>query len=536
MSAKSCIFIFTVLAAIWQGCANPISPTGGPKDVTPPRLDTTLSTPNRQTFFREREIILHFDEWIQLDNIFNQLVVSPPLEFRPEIKARGKELLFRFDEREVLRDSMTYTINFGNAVKDQTEGNKAGDLRFVFSTGPVIDSLFLRGKLVNAFTNEAESEVPVLLYSAGADSVVAKEKPLYFSTSNKNGEFSLENLREGKYILFALKDLNNNLQYDVTGEALAFSDGWVEITDSTFSSPLLRLSTADAPVPVTGTRSPDSISLIIGFSSPPVMDVMVTNMPDSGTYYFPENDSLRIWVSSPDMIPDSLIIVQGDEKPDTIGVAKKQPGLKGLRFVAPAARMAMAPQREIRTEWNQPVLLADEQLVRLIDTSGAFIPITIERDTDDLRTITLNARLQEALTYQLEFLPGSVTHWNSVLLQDTLRSDIRIGKRADFGRLTLDIQNLEPGTSYVMEVLFKETQPVYRGSIGGTADVHSIDLDGYTPGNYSIRVIVDLNGNGRWDPANYWEGTQPEPVFTIPLGELRANWELKLDVPIPAGN
>lgn len=534
MSLIKRIIFFTSILILWQGCANPISPTGGPKDTTPPRLDTNLSTANMQTFFTEREIIMHFDEWIQLDNIFGQLVVSPPLEYRPEIKARGKELLFRFDEREVLRDSMTYTINFGNAVKDQTEGNKAGDLRFVFSTGPIIDSLFFKGKVTNAFSGEPETEVSVLLYRAGEDSVVAKEKPLYFSAADKNGDFSLENLREGSYILLALKDLNANLQYDLAGEAVAFSREPVQITDSTFNTPQLRLSTANAPVPVTGIRSSDAFSFSIGFADPPVLDVLLVNLKDSSVFVFQENDSLRVWFKNAEVLPDTLIIQQGESHKDSLPIPSLSTRLKALRFSSPSARLPMGPQRRILTEWDQPVLIKDTALVQLIDTSGMLIPLSLTQDTNDLRNITISAKLREAQNYRLEFLPGSMAQWNDSLLQDTLKTEIRVGKRSDFGRLILNVQELETNVDHILEVLYKETQPVHRVSVKGNGSGNTIDLDGYLPGNYSLRVIRDENGNGRWDPADYWEKKQPEAIFTIPLGELRANWELKLDVPIPA--
>ncbi|MEM9850056.1 MAG: Ig-like domain-containing protein, partial [Bacteroidota bacterium] len=128
-------------------CANPGTLTGGPKDEQPPRLDSLESTPNLQTNFEVQDIVLTFDEWIKLNNPFTQIVVSPPLDPKPEVSLKGKSVLIEFDETTELRANATYTINFGEAIQDLTEGNPAENLRFVFSTGDFIDSLEVSGQI-----------------------------------------------------------------------------------------------------------------------------------------------------------------------------------------------------------------------------------------------------------------------------------------------------------------------------------------------------------------------------------------------------
>ena len=127
-----------------------LPPEGGEKDTTPPVLRTELSTPDQQTNFRPTEIRLVFDEWIQLKDPLKQVVISPPLKKAPLVTSEGKAVVVQFNADEPWKDSTTYTLQFGKAITDRNEGNVTPDVRYVFSTGPVIDSLSAGGVLLDA--------------------------------------------------------------------------------------------------------------------------------------------------------------------------------------------------------------------------------------------------------------------------------------------------------------------------------------------------------------------------------------------------
>jgi len=167
------LFVLVFLSA----CASVSAPTGGPRDNVPPQLVVEKSTPNLQTSFTKQPIVLTFDEWVDLQDVYNQVVVSPPIEGSPDIRIRKKSVVFEFPEEARLKDSATYIVNFGEAVQDITEKNPAEDLRFVFSTGPYIDSLSLQVEIVDAFTGDPVEGVLVMLYDQLQDSVVYKELP-----------------------------------------------------------------------------------------------------------------------------------------------------------------------------------------------------------------------------------------------------------------------------------------------------------------------------------------------------------------------
>ncbi|HHS95132.1 MAG TPA: hypothetical protein ENJ45_00970, partial [Phaeodactylibacter sp.] len=187
--------LFTILSLTWLlfffGCAQPKAPIGGPKDENPPELIPDKSDANMQTRFDKRSFELTFNEWVQLNDVYNQVVVTPPLKYAPDIKLHRKTLVFTFDEKEQLRSDATYIINFGEAVKDFNEGLPAKNLRFVFSTGDYIDSLSVRGKVVDAFSGEGVKDILVMLYDNSADSVVYTERPFYFTRTQGNGNFKI---------------------------------------------------------------------------------------------------------------------------------------------------------------------------------------------------------------------------------------------------------------------------------------------------------------------------------------------------------
>ncbi len=212
------IFLFLLIS----NCAKVGSPSGGPKDVTPPVI--VKSTPkNFKKNYKGDRFELTFNEFVSIKDLSNELIISPPLEERTTYKLRGKT--FIFDLNNKLRDSTTYTFNFGNSIVDFNEGNPLANFEFVVSTGNILDSLSLTGNLV-----EAKDLVPmkdpvlVMLFSDLNDSAPLLEIPAYVGRTQKNGDFAINNIKTGTYKIFALKDANRDMIYDLPDEAIAFID------------------------------------------------------------------------------------------------------------------------------------------------------------------------------------------------------------------------------------------------------------------------------------------------------------------------
>lgn len=219
-------FFVLLIAGFLSRCANPVMPIGGAKDTTPPTV-LNSNPGNYSVNFSGRVITIEFDEFIKLDKINQQALISPPTETNPEFRLKGKSLQVRFEED--LRPETTYTIFFGNAIVDLTESNPLEGFNFVFSTGSVLDSMSLAGNVRFAFDEKAGEGIYALLYrdvldTIPVDSLPFKRKPYYVARADKKGVFRFRNLRNEAYLMFALEDKNSNFLYDKGGEALAFTD------------------------------------------------------------------------------------------------------------------------------------------------------------------------------------------------------------------------------------------------------------------------------------------------------------------------
>ena len=226
---KYLLFCLAMLltAFLAQRCANAVAPTGGPKDETPPKVVGTMPE-NHSINFSGKKIELTFDEYITLENANQNVLISPPLNEKPDIKLHNKTVVVKF--KETLAANTTYTINFGTAIKDLHEGNQLKDYVYSFSTGDHIDTLCIAGKLLNASDKKPVEEAYVSLYAAdrdNLDSLPLSTKPNYITKTDKEGNFRLNGLADKKYLVFALKDVNSNLYFDLPNEEVAFLDSLV---------------------------------------------------------------------------------------------------------------------------------------------------------------------------------------------------------------------------------------------------------------------------------------------------------------------
>ena len=138
--------LLTLSLFIFYRCAVVVPPSGGPKDTTPPKME--VATPsNYSTNFNAKSIEISFDEFVKPNNVSEQLIVTPSLKEKPDVKVKGKGIVIDF--KDTLKANTTYTFNFGDAIQDITEGNKAGGLKYVFSTGSFIDSSFITGYVLS---------------------------------------------------------------------------------------------------------------------------------------------------------------------------------------------------------------------------------------------------------------------------------------------------------------------------------------------------------------------------------------------------
>ena len=220
------ILLILKIAVLSSGCANIIPPTGGPKDTLPPVL-VRANPPDSSKGFKEKTITLSFDEYVELDAITENLIVSPTPGLMPRVDRKLKNVIIKISD--TLEANTTYYYNFGKSIKDVNEGNVFQNFSYIFSTGQTIDSLELTGKVVLAETGAVDSTLIVMLHKNSDDSAVAKELPRYITKLNGKGEFRFRFLPAGTFYPYAMKDESGIHKFTGNSQLFAFTDKPVEI-------------------------------------------------------------------------------------------------------------------------------------------------------------------------------------------------------------------------------------------------------------------------------------------------------------------
>lgn len=246
------IFFFTEFTGL-TGCANIVPPMGGPRDSLPP-LIVSVSPKDSSLNFDARRITFVFNEFVQVDNNIQQtLLITPTPKIPPTVEGRLRTVTVQI--KDTLEPNTTYTFNFGNAIKDVNESNPLTDFTYIFSTGPIIDSLTFTGKILVAETGVPDSTLFVWLHKNLEDSAVIKERPRYIARVDKDGNFLFRNLPPGTFALYGIKDDANSKRYLSKSQLFAFSDSPVVVSSNT--TPVTLYAYAE---PDTG-RTPPALSL-----------------------------------------------------------------------------------------------------------------------------------------------------------------------------------------------------------------------------------------------------------------------------------
>lgn len=227
---KKLPYLFVILlftSALFVRCARPASPAGGPKDTISPEL-ISVSPPNFTTNFKAKEIVLTFNEYLQLKDMQKEVLISPPMGVMPQIATKGKSIVVKFPKDLVLEDNTTYKIDFGLAITDNNEGNPAIRYKYVFSTGDSIEKYAISGKIIDAITGDSIYNAVVLLYDAKSDSLaldstVFKGKKLSIARTDSAGVFLATNLKPIDYKIYAIKDDNGNNEYEPGTDMISIS-------------------------------------------------------------------------------------------------------------------------------------------------------------------------------------------------------------------------------------------------------------------------------------------------------------------------
>ncbi|QWX83371.1 Ig-like domain-containing protein [Cellulophaga sp. HaHaR_3_176] len=531
MARKILAFLFLFLATFsFYQCAKKGTPSGGIKDIIPPKLEYAEPA-NMTVNFKSDKIRLYFDEYIKLNDVQDQLIISPPLKNKPIIKPAGSASKFiEIQLKDTLKENTTYTINFGQSIVDNNEGNPNSFLTYTFSTGSYIDSLSFKGVVEDAFKKKAETFISVMLYeidSAYTDSTVYKKPPNYITnTLDSTVIFELKNLKKGKYALFGLKDDAKNYTYDQKVDKIAFlNDTIILPTEDIF---LLTLFKEQPDYTISVPKYEAKNKIVFGYQGN-YKDIEIETLsilPDTVKTKITkerDKDSLNYWFTPFEV--DSLIFKIKNEKLkaiDTFIVKKRKVDIDSL-VLKPTKSGSIGFEDRFSINVNTPIIKIDTSKIELMNNDSIPVKFLASLDTID-NSIHVDFEKEPKESYNLRILPDLLEDFFGNT-NDTLVFKLSTKSYADFGNLELELSGEieypaivqltdEKGTEIKREVYATAPNPIYFNNIN--------------PGKYSIRVIFDTNKNGKWDTGNYLQRIQPERVSHSPkVIEMRANWEEK---------
>lgn len=548
-------------------CAKQTTPTGGPKDETPPQLLRSVPA-NRQTGFNRNQVELLFNEYVQVNNVREQIVIVPTVGKKFEVVARKNKVTLKFNSK--LLDSTTYTINFREAIQDLTEKNAAKNLKLAFSTGPYVDSLSIEGSVHDLLKGTASENYTVAIAPLTDTFSIFIHTPQFFTLTDKKGGFSIENVKRGTYRLYAFQDVNKNLKVDSRSEPFGFLADTIYLNKSVKNISLYSIMLDMRPIKLISAK-PVGNHFLLRFNKGYEACKIEGMLPDFSVQYDnPDFSSIRFFntLAGLDSLPVRLAITDSIANTmDTVfylafnklNLQKEKFGIKGQKF------SYIESKQHIKGEllFTKPVsrVTYDSIFIQLDSLTKVFFK---ESDFTWNQTRTI--------AHFTKQLPKPFDPTKPVVSRNTSRqsergSDIRrtgekprpVTKPSEtiaFNQLTLAagaFQSVEADSSVFMSMPFSVVKPETSATLlidvqgAGNTITQVLDanyqviaqssskkmrFENLQPAEYLVRVILDKNNNGKWDPGNYYLNQPPEHVlfYSDDTGNkkinLKANWEV----------
>jgi hypothetical protein len=455
---------------VQTGCANIVPPMGGPRDSLPPHL-VRINPRDSATNFSGKKIVIEFDEFVQIDNIQENLLVSPVPKINPLVDSKLRTVTVTV--KDTLQPNTTYSIDFGNAIKDINEGNILKNFTYLFTTGNSLDSLKLTGKVIIAETGKTDSTLIVMLHTSQDDSAVIKEKPRYIARVDINGNFAFSNLPSDTFALFALKDEGGQRRYLSNSQLFAFADE--------------RVTPGISPQPVT-------------------------------LYAYTEKEDT---------------VKEKGAKPATPAVARPAANKKNekkdnrLRLETNLSNNELDLLSQFELRFATPLKNFDS--TKVIFTDEKHEPLSNYHFTTDTsnKKVTLSYSWTENTAYNLiidkDFAED--TAGNKIPATDTI--SFRTKKQSEYGLVRLRLMNLDFSKNPVLQFV-QADQVKFAYPMTG----REFNAKLFLPGEYDLRILYDDNKNGVWDAGAFF-GKHRQPEKVMPISRkltVKANWDNLVDI------
>lgn len=550
-------FFFLVFLFILLACAKQSTPTGGPKDSIPPILVKSIPG-HKQVNFKSKKIELTFSETVILNNPKEQIIITPTIGKNFKATNKNKAVTLEFENE--FKDSTTYTLNFREAIQDITEKNSARNLQLAFSTGTYIDSLSITGSIYDLQTTKETKDGTVALYEKVDTFNIFKHKPVYITKTDDKGQFKLENLKNGKYYIYAFEDKNKNLIVDSKNESYGFLNDTITLTKniSKISIPIQHLDAR--ALKLTSARpynnyfniktSKNIISYELTSDSTPLISAFGEDRANIRVYNFIKKDSLATKL----IIRDSI----GNSVDTTFYVKFSKKKSEPEKFATAIDDLTISEKEGIlktKIVFNKPIATINFDSLLFLPDSTTVIKFT-QKDLEwDYPTNTVSIRKtiekqyleKEKVDATKKEIKAPQSAQANTTKKKTVKNEVIFGKGAFISidgdsskNKTQSFKILREEDAGIILVSIKTDEKYFITELVTPAlkvlqsvkNTKNFKLENLVPASYLLRLTIDKNGNGKWDPGNFFTKEEPEPILYYRNEKkesqinLKANWEL----------
>lgn len=529
------IILLVCLIQALTRCAQITPLTGGARDITPPKLLTSFPE-MKSTAFNGEEITLQFDEYVQVRDIQNQVIISPTVKNNPEVESIGKKIKIKLRRADLLPNT-TYRITFGKAIADMHEGNILENLEYIFSTGAALDTLSINGNIRNAFNHQTEANVNVGLIRADAsDSSIYKQMPLYISKTDASGNYALRYVAKGNYKLIAIDDKNKNGFYDGEAERVGFYKETLQlISDTNVNVDLFQEEVGRTYLKK--SSSPEYGQALLVFSkSINASALKVLNTTLLTNVFIPAaiNDSLFVFYKN---ISDSLWLELKTEKGlDSIKLnlpKQKWKNAKRLTLKPNISNGVLRVGQSLEIETNQWIDSTKTQIkrIRLLHQNDSSVEAVKLRYLLPNKFVVDNA-FKEGVNYTLKIDSSSMKDYADNY-NDSLVLNFKRQPKTELGHLILKTTFTTKNRHIVQ--LLNESQMVVKEVVITPAlaetNVKSLDFTDVPAGQYTVKIIFDTNENNKWDTGHFIKHQQAENIKILDKRiKVMSDWDVEEEI------
>lgn len=510
-------------------CAQFIPPTGGKKDEIAPKLINSIPKAEQKNF-KEKTISLEFDELVDVTSLRQELLIIPEAEGTYDIRSKSNTVILKFDK--AFKDSTTYTLNFRKGIKDLNERNESRNLKLVFSTGNQIDSLKVSGNVKGLLTNQPVLEAHVALYKLQDSLDLKKTKPDYFIKTDSSGNYQFENIKSGKYRIYAFMDKNSNIKYDTKTEAIGFRNDTINL-EKNFSGIDLLLANANNEKPKNQKVLPRAEDYTILYDKNiKSFEVKFENKNDSIPYYgegkelkfynsTQRTDTLKVNITVTDSSGNALSYLQKIKfrEPEK----KKKEKREYLTFnIKPKVGEAVDKNFKYEISFDTPILSFNENQFKILSDTVREEKLETSNFTwnKSKTKLIITKEINSEREVKIEMSRGVFINIKG---DSSDKQDLKhpILKSENYGLIEGNFE--EKKTSKIIQIINDKYEVVAEQI---TRD--KFLFQNIKPGIYLLRTIKDKNENGYWDYGNVEKNILPEDVtfYAEPI-RLKANFEVR---------